>query len=412
LNAVREVLAGADLIVDALLGTGFRPPVVGLMADAIELMNQASAPVLAVDIPSGASADAMTESGDLVARADAVMTFTAPRPAHVLAPLTRGPVFVAPIGSPEEAVESALALEVTTPRDVAALLKPRPLDSNKGRFGHVMVVGGSVGKAGAAAMAGMAALRAGAGLVTVATPRSVLNTVSHFAAEMMTEPLAETHSGSISLDAFEKGHFAHLCNGKTVLAIGPGLTRNQETAQFARMVVKDSTVPVVVDADGLNAFESKVTELNGRGRTLVITPHPGEMSRLTGLSIAEVQADRVKVARNFAREHSCIVVLKGHRTLIAVPGGRVLVNTTGNPGMATGGTGDVLTGLVAGFVGQFPAQAESAVAAAVYLHGMAGDCARDLMGEQALIATDLLTYLPQAMARMRRWAADEFERIG
>jgi NAD(P)H-hydrate epimerase len=412
LPALQQALAGADLIVDALLGTGFRPPVTGLMADAIMAINSAQAPVLAVDIPSGTAADAMAPALELATRADAVMTFTAPRPAHLFGELTRGPVFVAQIGSPDEAIESTLGLEVITAHSVAMLLEPRAMDSNKGKFGHVLVVGGALGKAGAAAMAGMGALRAGAGLVTVATPRSVLNVVSSFAPELMTEPLAETQRGSISLDALDRDQFTRLCAGKTVLALGPGIGHQQETVQFARAVVKNVTLPLVIDADGLNAFEAKTAELKGNGRTLVITPHPGEMARLTGLTVAEVQRDRIAVARAFARDHACIVVLKGHRTLVGLPDGRVLVNPTGNPGMATGGTGDILTGLVAGMLAQFPTQPEKAVAAAVYLHGMAGDSGRDALGEQCLIATDLLQSLPQAMAKMRHWAVDEFQRIG
>lgn len=404
----------ADLIVDAILGTGFRPPVSPLYAAAIAKINASAAPIVAVDIPSGADADAMRRgsapgSGDAgrdQARADGIVTFTAPRPAHVFAELTSGPTVIAPIGSPAEAITSQLGLHLSAPSDFAALLAPRNLEGNKGSYGHVLVIGGSLGKAGAAAMAGFAALRAGAGLSAVAVPLSVLATVASFHPEIMTEPLAETQEGTISLRALGPG-LDHLLEQKTLIAIGPGISRNSETAEFVRTVVKGRKTAMVVDADGLNAFEGATDKLNGAGRTVVITPHPGEMARLTGLSIAEIQANRLKVARDFAREHELMVVLKGHRTLVAAPDGTVWVNPTGNPGMATGGTGDILTGIVAGMTAQHPQRALEATVLAVYLHGLAGDLACEAVGENSLVATDLLRFLPQAFAKMRNQKSEE-----
>jgi ADP-dependent NAD(P)H-hydrate dehydratase / NAD(P)H-hydrate epimerase len=388
-----------DVLIDAILGTGFKPPVQGIYAAAISAMNSSRVPVIAVDIPSGADADSVIPNASLVARAGAVVTFTAPRPAHVFGHFTDGPTVLAPIGSPEEAVVSRLQLQVITPRDFPSLLVQRAAESNKGNFGHVLVLGGSLGKAGAAAMAGMAALRAGAGLVTVATPKSVLPTVAGFHPEPMTEPLEETEAGTISLRALEYGRMDLLAKGKTVFAIGPGISRNDETAEFVRTAVKKYKTPTVLDADGLNAFEGRSGELDGTGRILVITPHPGEMARLAGISIADVQKDRVGVARRIAREHALIVVLKGHRTLVAKPDGEVWVNTTGNAGMATGGTGDILTGMTAGLIGQSTDDELTAVVAAVYLHGMAGDIARERLGEKCLVASDLLSGLPEAFRR-------------
>jgi ADP-dependent NAD(P)H-hydrate dehydratase / NAD(P)H-hydrate epimerase len=390
-----------DLIVDAVLGTGFRPPVAGLLADAIERINAQALPVIAVDIPSGADADAFRVQDGPVARANAILTFTAARPAHVFSPLTSGPTVIAPIGSPSEAILSSLKLNLIIPKEIAALIGPRPAEANKGSYGHVLVIGGSLGKAGAAAMAGMSALRVGAGLSTVATAKSVLATVAGFHPELMTEPLQETDAGTISLRALEYGHLDELTKGKTVLAIGPGISRNQETSEFVRTIVERYRVPMVLDADGLNAFEGVADKLNGGGHPLVITPHPGEMARLTGLSIPDVQKDRIGVARGFAKDHDIIVVLKGHRTLIAQPDGEVWVNTTGNPGMATGGTGDILTGMVAGMVAQNPKRVVEAVCTAVYLHGLAGDVACETMGEPSLVATDLIGALPEAMRRIR-----------
>jgi NAD(P)H-hydrate epimerase len=395
----------ADLYLDAVLGTGFKPPVSGLYTDAIAIMNASHSPVIAVDIPSGADADAMGPQQGTIARADAIVTFTAARPAHVFSMLTRGLTCVADIGSPQEAIVSSLQLNVITARDLAPLLGPRPADSNKGLYGHVMVVGGSVGKAGAAAMAGMAALRAGAGLSTVATPKSALPTVAGFHPELMTEALPETEVGTISSNAGAR--LAEIVKEKTVAAIGPGISGHPQTAALVRTLVAQCEMPVVLDADGLNAFEGYTGELNGKGRSLVITPHPGEMARLAGCSTADVQKDRLGVARKFAREHDLVVVLKGHRTLVVRPNGEAWVNTTGNPGMSTGGTGDILTGMVAGMVAQHPRDVLLAVIAAVHLHGLAGDVMRESMGEYSLVATDLLRGLPEAFRRTQSAALEK-----
>ncbi len=412
-HAAAEIFS-ADVIVDAILGTGFRPPASPLYAAAIAKMNRASAPIVAVDIPSGADADAMQPNGARDrARADSIVTFTAPRPAHVFAALTNGSTVIAPIGSPPEAIISQLGLHLSTPSDFAPPLAPREREGNKGSYGHVLVIGGSVGKTGAAAMAGFSALRAGAGLSTIATPKSALATVAAFYPELMTEPLPETDAGTISLRALTPELDA-LLERKT-LAIGPGISRNSETGEFVRSIVTrgekssvaNPVLNMVVDADALNAFEGAADQLRGRGRTLVITPHPGEMSRLTGSSIPEIQANRLQVARKFSREHELIVVLKGHRTLIASPDGTVWVNPTGNPGMATGGTGDILTGIVAGLLAQHPHHALEATALAVYLHGLAGDLASRSLGENSLVATDLVRFLHEAFAQTRRGRSEE-----
>ena len=405
-ESVQQALS-ADLYVDAILGTGFKPPVSGLYAEAISFLNASQGKVIAVDIPSGADADAMGPQQGNIARSDVTVTFTAPRPAHVFSMLTRGPTYVAGIGSPEEAIVSSLHLNVTHPHDFAAMIGPRPAESNKGSYGHVLLVGGSVGKAGSVAMAGMAALRAGAGLSTVATAKSALPTVAGFYPELMTEPLPETDAGTIATSAGVR--IEELLKVITVAAIGPGISRDPHTATLVRSLVAHQKIPMVVDADGLNAFEGHTNDLKGKDRLLVITPHPGEMVRLVGRSVAEVQKDRLGVARQFAREHELIVVLKGHRTLVVQPDGEAWVNTTGNPGMATGGTGDILTGMVAGMLGQEkraqnPQSAILAVCAAVYLHGLAGDVMRETVGEHSLVATDLLRGLPTAFERARQSA--------
>jgi ADP-dependent NAD(P)H-hydrate dehydratase / NAD(P)H-hydrate epimerase len=395
----------ADIYLDAILGTGFKPPVSGLYAEGIAIMNASGIPVIAVDIPSGAGADSMEAHTGTIARADAIVTFTAPRPAHVFGSLTSGATCVAGIGSPSEAIVSLLHLNVITAHDIASSVEPRPAESNKGSYGHVLLVGGSLGKAGSVAMAGMAVLRAGAGLSTVATPKSALATVAGFHPELMTEALPETDAGTISRSALDR--IEELAKGKSVVAVGPGISRESQTSELVRALVAKLRMPMVVDADGLNAFDGRTDELNGKGRTLVITPHPGEMARLAGISIPDVQKDRLGVARKFAHEHELIVVLKGHRTLVVRPDGEAWVNTTGNPGMATGGTGDILTGMVAGMVAQNPKNAFEAVLAAVHLHGLAGDVMREGVGEHSLVATDLLLGLPEAFRRTQNAAKEK-----
>jgi NAD(P)H-hydrate epimerase len=409
-------LSGADLIVDAIFGTGYQSredasQLQKLAEAAIAAINAASAPVLSVDLPSGADAD-LTSAEDasaLVCRSSAVITFTAPKPAHMFAQLTRGTIIVAPIGTPETAVVSAQNLHAVTPKEVAALFAPRALDSNKGRFGHVLVIGGSMGKSGAPVMCGVAVLRIGAGLATVAVPAAILPTVAGYAPELMTEPLGDGVSQSAAPG--DAAHCLELAKSRSVLAVGPGLSQRPGVMEFVRRIVKGARCPVVLDADGINAFAGAPEGVRGGGRPLILTPHPGEMARLTGKSVAEIQGNRVGAAREFARRHRCIVVLKGYRTVVAYPGGEVWVVATGNPGMATGGTGDILTGMIAGAVAQFPGRLDEAVRSAVFMHGMAGDVARDQMGEECLVATDLLRCLPVAFRKMRQRARERNIRL-
>ncbi len=404
-DAVQRLLR-ADLVLDAVLGTGFKAPATGLYEELIAAVNAGSGLVVAVDIPSGAEADATSElSGPM--RADAIVTFTAPRPVHLFGSLTSGHTIVAAIGSPAEAVVSLLRLSVTTPQDMSPFLAPRAREANKGSYGHVLVIGGAVGKAGAAAMAGFAALRAGAGLATVATPKSVQPTVAGFHPELMTEPLEETEIGTLSLRGLEYGGIERIIEAKTVLAVGPGISRHPETTQLVRTLLARTKTPMVLDADGLNAFAEDPEKLTGEGRLLVITPHPGEMARLLNCTIAEVQSDRLRVARAFAAKHHCIVVLKGHRTLIVSSEGEAWVNPTGNAGMATGGTGDVLTGMIAGCMAQFRDRTFDATVLAVYLHGLAGDIACNRVGEKSLVATDLIGAMAEAIMTTQRDAAGD-----
>jgi ADP-dependent NAD(P)H-hydrate dehydratase / NAD(P)H-hydrate epimerase len=395
----------ADLIIDAVLGTGFKPPMTGLPLDALAWVLGSKAPVLSVDLPSGWPADSTDFSpSSPVFPSDAVVTFTAPKPAHVFGNLTRRwqqPVVVAPIGSPDEAIDSTLKLEWAGTA-MSLVQAPRAVDGNKGKYGHVLVVGGTFGsaggKTGAPAMAALGALRIGAGLVTAAVPMAALVVVSAIAPELMTWGLETSAAGAISNENVAREKMDSLLAGKTVLAVGPGLGQLPETARFLTELLADTAVPTVIDADALN-FLAKTPEMIAslaRKRALVLTPHPGEMARLTGMTVAEIQANRVETARTFAERNGVTLVLKGARTLIAHPDGRLAVNTTGNPGMAKGGSGDLLTGFIAGMMAQFPGDLQRAVEAAVYLHGLAADLAVRAGDEHTLLATDCLIYLPPA----------------
>jgi ADP-dependent NAD(P)H-hydrate dehydratase / NAD(P)H-hydrate epimerase len=400
LRALGDVLRDAELIVDAVVGTGFRPPLRGLAAVARELLAAVDAPVVAVDLPSGWDADSTAQTAEGAFRADAVVTFTAPKNAHVFGHLTRatfGPVVVAQIGSPAEAVTSTSGLHWAGSAKCIAE-QPRDINSNKGKYGHVLVVGGSYGTAGAPSMASLAALRTGAGLVTAAVPRSILNLVAAVAPELMLAPLKEGEDGAASLENLAPDGLDAFIQSKkiTTLALGPGLSTRGEASAFARELVAKIKLPMVIDADALNAFAGRASELNGQGRVLVLTPHPGEMARLSSLSISEVEADRIGLARRFATEHHLTLVLKGWRTLIAHPDGRIAVNTSGNPAMAKGGSGDILTGIVAAMLAQFPDNTAEAVEAAVYLHGLAGDFAAHAMDEHAVLATYTVAHLSDA----------------
>jgi NAD(P)H-hydrate epimerase len=394
-----------DLIIDAIVGTGFKPPLKGLALAALEWIKTATAPILAVDLPSGWPADetAATFAGP-VFPADAVVTFTAPKPAHVFGQLTRRwnqPIVVAPIGSPDAAIVSQLNLHWAG-SSLALTQAPRAAAANKGNFGHVVVVGGSLGsaggKSGAPAMASLAALRAGAGLVTAAIPSPALPLVAAVAPELMTLPLTPTPTGQIAAENLVPEFLAVLMSGKTVLAIGPGLGQSADTIKFTTGLLSATKIPTVIDADALNILATKPVLLAklARGRTLVLTPHPGEMARLAAIPIAEVQANRLEVARSFAQRNGVTLVLKGARTLIAHPDGRVAVNTTGNPAMAKGGSGDLLTGLIAGLLAQYPSDVSQAVEAAVYLHGLAADLAVRVADQHTLLATDSLQQFSRA----------------
>lgn len=389
---VTSLLDDADLLVDAVVGTGFAPPLRGVAAALRDRVNALRAPVVAVDLPSGWDADSRAFAVEGAYRADAVVTFTAPKLAHAFGNLTggvSGPVVVASIGSPDEALRSSLRL-TWAGASMRMAQRPRAADSNKGMYGHVLVVGGARGKSGAPAMASLAALRAGAGLVTAAVSESILPMVAGIAPELMTVPLAEDGAGDIDAARVD---WDELLERKTVLAVGPGLGQKPGAEQFFLELLERARVPMVLDADALNLLAKHRAKIDGKGRVMVLTPHPGEMARLAGMTIQQVQANRETMAREFAVEHQMTLVLKGWRTLIAHPDGAIAVNTTGNPGLAKGGSGDILTGIVAAMLAQYPEPAADAVNAAVYLHGLAADFAVREQDEHTLLATDVVAHL-------------------
>jgi NAD(P)H-hydrate epimerase len=353
-------MGAATLVIDALLGTGLKGPVEGVYGEWIHTMNTAFplAKVVAVDVPSGSL------------KADYTVTFTAPKVSMVLSPGCDavGEMVVGPIGSPAALLEAS-SLNLSEESDFAKLIAPRTRDSNKGLYGHVLIVGGGPGKTGAVAMSGLAALRIGAGLVTVASSDH-----AGFAHELMSAPL----SRDLPLDR------------KTVVAIGPGLGTDEASVELARHAVRTIEVPMVIDADALTAIAGVAQPWPADAKARILTPHPGEMERLVPGSM---KADRIETARGFAASHHCCVVLKGNRTVIAFPDGQVWINPTGSPAMSKAGSGDILTGLVAGLVAQFPKDWELAVRAAVYWHGRAGERAANVQGEKGVLATDLLNFL-------------------
>ncbi len=391
-------LGAADLIVDALLGTGVRGAVEGPMASAIEAANAAGRPILAVDVPSGLDADSGRVDGPCV-RAAVTVTFCRAKLGLALYPgaAYAGEVRVADIGIPDEAVRRQNAMaRMLTPDDVATLLPPRPPDGHKGTFGHVLVVAGSVGYAGAPALAAMGALRAGAGLVTVAAPVPVAEALAARLTEVMVRPLPASPEGGFSQEAWPG--LAELVAMADVIAAGPGLGRGEPAGVLLRRLVSETEKPLVLDADGLNLLDLEAVAAC-RG-PVVLTPHPGEMARLLRRNVAQVQADRAGVVREAARRGRCVCLLKGARTLVANPDGRLWVNPTGNSGMATAGSGDVLTGVIAGLLAQGAGPLEAALAG-VYVHGKAGDLAAAASGERALVAGDLPNFLGAAFRLLK-----------
>jgi NAD(P)H-hydrate epimerase len=395
LGAALEGHRDIALIVDALLGTGLASEVRGLYAEAVDWINDAPAPVVAVDIPSGIDATTGAILGRAV-RADLTVTFALAKIGHANHPgaALTGQLEIVDIGIPTALLEPAGADHVLVDAAAAVqLLPPRQATGHKGTFGHLLVVAGSVGKTGAAAMTAEGGLRAGSGLVTVACPAAVQEVLAIKLTEAMTASLPGVE-GALSLQAL--GEIESLLEGKNALALGPGLGQTEEVRNLVRRLVGGCPAPLVLDADGLNAIAERPDVLLERsGEAAVLTPHPGEMARLTGKTVAAIEADRIGAAREFARRYQVVLLLKGARTVIALPDGRVRINGSGNPGLASGGMGDVLTGMIGAFLAQGLPPGDAAILGA-YLHGRAADRLLERLGDAGMIASDLLREVPAA----------------
>ena len=411
-NAWREI-SDAAVILDAIFGTGFRGAATGVIAKAISDINCRSrnatsawpALILAVDTPSGLPSDGQPAEGPAIC-AHKTVTFTAPKPGQLISrdSAAVGMLEVADIGSPSSLIEEIgkSSLRWVEPNEFAQLPLVRTVDSHKGLYGHALVVAGSLGKSGAAVMAGYAALRAGAGLVTVAAPDVVLPIVASAHPELMTEPLASTPQGTAGIQNLAQQRFERIAEGKTVLALGPGLGLQPETQDFIRKIVAQTEIPIVLDADGLNAFAGNADALRDRKASfLAITPHPGEMARLLLCATKDVQEDRVKTAQEAARRWNAHVILKGSHSIVAGPDGQIFINTSGNPGLAKGGSGDVLTGVLAALTAQFKTDDWTRILAlGVYLHGKAAEFATKNSGESGLLATEVAAAVPHARLQL------------
>jgi hydroxyethylthiazole kinase-like uncharacterized protein yjeF len=398
--ALSDRVASADVIVDALLGTGTHGPAQGILAETIELVNRAGRPVVAVDIPSGLIADEPEVPGPAV-RAALTVTFALPKRCLLLYPAAgyAGTVRIVPIGIPSSLCrDPELLLGLLEPQDVASAFPRRDPAAHKGTFGHVLVIAGSVGKTGAAALASLAALRVGAGLVTLAIPHSLNDALEVKLTEVMTEPVAETEARSIGQEALDR--LLHLAAGKSAVALGPGLGTHPSTQKLVHELLSCLQLPVVLDADGINALAGRADFLARVAAPVIVTPHPGELSRLLDIPRDEVLRKRFPLAQDAASRLNVTLVLKMAHTVVASPTRQAVLVPTGNPGMATGGTGDVLTGLIAGLLAQGIAPGLAAQAGA-YVHGLAGDLAAARLGQEAMLAGDLLNHVPDAIRQVK-----------
>jgi hydroxyethylthiazole kinase-like uncharacterized protein yjeF len=394
-----DLLRSADVIVDAIFGIGLRSEVTGVHADAIDLVNSAPGRVVAVDIPSGVDSTTGRILGVAV-RADMTVTFAFAKTGHILYPGAEytGRLKIVEIGLPEEAAAAVDGFEFLDEAAVRPLARKRERNSHKGDYGHCLILAGSSGKTGAASLAANSAVRTGSGLVTLAVPASLNPILEVKTTEAMTLPLEDFGNGWLSGDLSVRVESA--LDGKDSVAVGPGIGRNPETARLVRRLVEEVEIPMVIDADGLNAVSEDVSVLLRRkSGDVVLTPHPGEMSRLSGMSIADIEADRIAAARNFAEKYGVHLVLKGVRTVVAASDGRVAVNGSGNPGMASGGMGDVLTGIIVSLLGQ-SYTAYDACRLGVFIHGLAADLVAEEKGEAGICATDVQEHLPWALKKL------------
>ena len=400
-NRTSELISTCDYIIDGILGTGLNAPVGGVYAEIIDAINRSQKSVMAIDIPSGLNADTGQVMGVAV-RADLTVTFGFPKAGQLVYPGAElvGRLVRINIGIPNEVADRIpSAFRLIGPEDFLDLLAGGGQDIHKGNRGHLLILAGSTGKTGAASLTALGALRGGAGLVTLGTPASLNAILEEKVTEAMTVPLPDTSEGSLSLQAEEQ--IVGLMEGKSAVAIGPGLSTNRETTALVRRIISRCPLPMVIDADGLNALAGDISVIEKcRGRA-ILTPHPGEMGRLSGLRNMEVQRDRLGNASRFARQHGCILVLKGARTVVAQPEGPTYINPTGNPALSSGGSGDVLTGLIGGYLARGWPGAKAALAG-VFLHGLAADFLGETMGQAGILAGELPGVIPPLMASLAR----------
>ncbi len=391
----RDDIQAADVLVDALLGTGLSQELRGAYLEAVALINHGPGTVVAVDIPSGVHGTTGRILGQAV-QADLTVTFALAKLGQLLYPGADhvGRLVVVDIGIPQQLVETAVGYEYLDERYVSSLVTRRKRTTHKGSYGHCLVVAGSTGKTGAALLSANSAVRSGAGLVTLAVPERLHQIVEIKTTEAMTVPLPDDGSGYLATAAIPV--IECLLAGRNVLALGPGIDRRPETVSLVHRLLESVSLPMVIDADGLNAIAEDTSVLKRRvSQQVVLTPHPGEMSRLVGSSIPDVAAVRISVAQDFARTFGVYLVLKGARTIIVAPNGMAAINGSGNPGMASGGMGDVLTGVIAALLAQgYPVW--NACRLGVYVHGLAGDLVAMEQGEIGMTATDLMERLPHA----------------
>jgi hydroxyethylthiazole kinase-like uncharacterized protein yjeF len=394
-----DEITRADVIVDAIFGTGLRSDVTGLYQEAIEIINASGRPVLAVDIPSGIHGTTGRVLGTAV-RASITVTFAFAKLGHVLYPGAQhtNKLIVADIGIPPNVMEAAPGYDLLNDDFIRPMLRRRDRQAHKGQFGHCLVIAGSTGKTGAAALSANSAMRAGSGLVTLAVAESLHAILEIKTTEVMTAPLPDSNSGHVTSSAFPA--IEKLLEGKDAVALGPGLGKRPGTTALVQTIVEGVSLPLVIDADGLNALAEDITVLRRKkSADIILTPHPGEMARLLGTSIPDVEAIRISVAQEFARNFGVYLILKGARTIIASPTGIAAINGSGNPGMASGGMGDVLTGIIVSLLGQHYS-AWDACRIGVYLHGYAANLVADEKGEIGMSASDVQEMLPYAYNKL------------
>ena len=398
----------SDLIVDAIFGTGLDREVKGRYKKVIEGINTLKTPKISVDLPSGIDANKGVPLGVSI-RANVTVTFAAPKLGISIYPglAYSGKIYVADITTPK-ILENGIPYELITFKKCKSVIHERPADTHKGNYGHTLIIAGSAGKTGAAALSAHSAVRSGSGLVTVGVPRSIINSIDEKVVEAMSEGFEDSGKGLLSEDSLK--HAITSLKSKTSLAIGPGIPVNKSTEKFLLSLLTELKVPVVADADAINIIAKNKAILKRIEVPVILTPHPGEMARLTGKTSKEIQSSRIEIARKFAVNHDCYLILKGARSVIATPKSRVYINPTGNPGMSSGGMGDILTGVISGLISQ-KYSPEDACLLGTFIHGLSGDIVAEKIGRSGITATDIANTIPEALKQINIQEKEPFLEI-